>query len=312
MYMKNRLLTILIAAGLSLCCLSCATTGTAKQTYPNITGSVTKIGRHDRAITDVPFAQMEKAGYTQGDIVRVVFKSGYTFTAPIVKNYEVPAGAFCVKKESSSGLLSFAVNYANISRIAGIAAGEQFTLTMMNKEGYRDELAARSLTYTHKREDFASDTIFANYREVTLNGAIAPKTLYRGSHPTKTKWVRAPYVSRLLEEAGIQTIVNIGDTQDALTNEYLTSSNELASSYYKTLVDKQQVICLGVNRNYTEDLFMDGIVKGLTFMAHNPPPYYFHCTEGKDRTEFMGILLGMLMGADTQVVYDDYMESFAN
>ncbi|MGP1593812.1 MAG: tyrosine-protein phosphatase [Treponema sp.] len=312
MYMKNAALKVLTTAIVCLCCISCATTGTHQKTYPGITGTVTKIGRHDRAMTDISFAKMEEAGYAQGDMVYVAFKNGYTFTAPIVKNYEVPAGSFCVKKESSSGLMSFAVNYANISRITGITAGEPFTLTMVKKAGYLEELTSRYITYTHKREDFASDAVFANYREVTLNGVIAPKTLYRGSHPTKTKWARAPYVSRLLEEAGIQTIINIGDTPEALTKEYLASSNEFASAYYKKLVDNQHVLSLGINRNYTEDAFMTGIVQGLTFMAHNPAPYYFHCTEGKDRTGFMGILLGMLMGADMQVVYDDYMESFIN
>lgn len=312
MYMKNAALQVLTAAVVCLCCISCVTTGTAKKTYPDITGTVTKIGRHDRAMTDIPFTKMEEAGYAQGDMVRVAFKNGYTFTAPIVKAYEVPAGAFCVKKESSSGLMSFAVNYADFSRISGITAGEPFVLTMSKKAGYLDELNTRHITYTHKREDFATDSIFANYREITLNGVIAPKTLYRGSHPTKTKWARAPYVSRLMEEAGIQTVVNLGDTPEALKNEYLASTNEFASAYYSTLFENGQVISLGVNRNYTEDVFMAGIVKGLTFMAHNPPPYYFHCTEGKDRTGFMGILLGMLMGADMQAVYDDYMESFVN
>lgn len=312
--MYKKVITGKLLAAVIMCfsVLSCATSGSVKKAYGEIAGNVEKIGRHDRAVTDILFSKMEEAGYTYGDIIRVVFQNGYTFTAPIVKNYEVPTGSPCVKKESSSGYVSFAINYADISRIGSIKAGDKFILSMIKKSGYQKELNSRHLTYSHKRDDFESDYIFANCREITFDGVIAPKTLYRGSHPTKTKWARAPYVSQFMEKAEIKTVINIGDSKESLQNDYLSDSNEFASRYYKSLFENNSVICLAINRNYTEDAFMSGIVKGLTFMANNPPPYYFHCTEGKDRTGFMGILIGALMGAKTESIYSDYMESFVN
>ena len=47
-------------------------------------------------------------------------------------------------------------------------------------------------------------------------------------------------------------------------------------------------------------------------MIKNEGPYLIHCTEGKDRAGFMGVLLGALMDADKEAIVEDYMQSYVN
>ena len=62
---------------------------------------------------------------------------------------------------------------------------------------------------------------------------------------------------------------------------------------------------------FTED-FAQSIAGGLSFLAHNEPPYCVHCTEGKDRAGFATMLMAALMGATLEEITDDYMLSFRN
>ena len=47
-------------------------------------------------------------------------------------------------------------------------------------------------------------------------------------------------------------------------------------------------------------------------MAWAEGPYLIHCTEGKDRTGFVCMLLEALCGATYQEIKDDYMLTFRN
>ena len=58
--------------------------------------------------------------------------------------------------------------------------------------------------------------------------------------------------------------------------------------------------------------FKDKIAKGFTALAENDGPYLVHCTEGKDRTGFVCMLLEALCGATYEELVDDYMITYAN
>ena len=53
-------------------------------------------------------------------------------------------------------------------------------------------------------------------------------------------------------------------------------------------------------------------IRGFTAMAEKDGPYLVHCTEGKDRTGFVCMLIEMLCGASYQEIVDDYMISYDN
>ena len=73
-------------------------------------GKVTAIEKYGHAVTDIAFADMQKAGYEHGDIVTVRFDNGYTFSAPVVANYDVDKGAFLVRTNHAGGFIAACIN----------------------------------------------------------------------------------------------------------------------------------------------------------------------------------------------------------
>ena len=64
--------------------------------------------------------------------------------------------------------------------------------------------------------------------------------------------------------------------------------------------------------NFGSEEFRGKIAAGLTVMAQHEGPYLIHCTEGKDRTGFVCMLLEALCGAGYGEIRDDYMITYAN
>ena len=67
-----------------------------------------------------------------------------------------------------------------------------------------------------------------------------------------------------------------------------------------------------MNMNYAADEFRMKIADGFTAMSEMDGPYLVHCTEGKDRTGFVCMLLEALTGASYQEIVDDYMLTYDN
>ena len=273
-------------------------------------GKVTAIEKYGHAVTDIAFADMQKAGYEHGDIVTVRFDNGYTFSAPVVANYDVDKGAFLVRTNHAGGFIAACINYGKLNVKANVGVGSELTVSMKEKAGYREQYALRALARTDKRSDYASDEAFANFRCVSL-GSIGKNILYRGSHPAKKGWTRAPYASSLMERAKIKTVVDMSDSREELAS-YLDPSNPQYSAYYASLDITGSVVCLSMSIDFSDDLFAAGIVGGLRFMTIHEGPYYLHCIEGKDRTGFIMILLESLMGASKEEAMRDYMQSYVN
>ncbi|MFC2387394.1 tyrosine-protein phosphatase [Treponema socranskii] len=314
------MLSIFAAALLFASCASAPKTaaeGKAPEAKPAQTpewktfrGKVTAIEKYGHAVTDIAFADMQKAGYEHGDIVTVRFDNGYTFNAPVVANYDVDKGAFLVRTNYAGGFIAACINYGKLNVTANVGVGSALTVSMKQKAGYREQYALRSLTGTDKRNGYASDEAFANFRCVSL-GSIGKNILYRGSHPAKKGWTRAPYASSLMEKAKIKTVVDMSDSRNELTS-YLDPSNPQYSAYYASIDKAGGVVCLSMNMDFTSDIFAAGIIGGLRFMISHEGPYYLHCNEGKDRTGFIMILLESLMGASKEEAMRDYMQSYVN
>ena len=90
----------------------------------------------------------------------------------------------------------------------------------------------------------------------------------------------------------------------ANTDDYL--------EYYRNLYEMGNVIAVDLSGNFYSEEFAYSIAEGLTFLAKNEPPYCIHCTEGKDRTGYVAMLLEALMGATVDEIINDYMLSFYN
>jgi hypothetical protein len=282
----------------------------AQTEYPEFSGTVTEVKKYGHTVTDIVVEEMFAAGYALGDILTVRFGNGYTFDAPLVLAYDVEREQYLLRTEYGDGFVAACINYGDLAKEAKVGVGDTISLSMKLKAGYLAKFELRQLQRSDQRADYASDAVFANFREIK-NGNIAGGILYRGSHPTKTEWPRAPYASTLMEKAGIATVINMSDNEEELEG-YLNPANPDASAYYRGRYGQNAVICLSMGMTYTDPVFIEKIVTALRFMISHPAPYYLHCNEGKDRTGFIAILLEALMGASQEEVTADYMLSYVN
>ena len=185
-----------------------------------------------------------------------------------------------------------------------LASDKQYTYDEINKK-YK----ALKLKYSKNREDYPSDEIFANFRNVKV-GNIKEGILYRGASPIDNSMGRAKYVCKLIEEVGVKFDVNLTDNDETIKRHF--SKNDFASYFYKTLYDNGKTILLHMNTNYRDQKYHDRVVKAMIAMSKNEGPYYIHCVEGKNRTGFVLAVIEGLAGASYEEIVKDHMITFAN
>lgn len=168
---------------------------------------------------------------------------------------------------------------------------------------------ALHLKYSRNREDFSSDIVFANFRNVKL-GNIKEGILYRGASSIDNSYGRAKYVDKLIAEAGVKFDVDLTDNDEKIKKHF--AKKDFASNYFKSLYESGKTICLHMNTNYREQKYHDRIVKAMVAMSKNEGPYYIHCVEGKNRTGFLLAVIEGLAGASYEEIVKDHMITFAN
>ena len=134
-------------------------------------------------------------------------------------------------------------------------------------------------------------------------GDIAEGVLYRSSSPVNPELGRNTYRRTPWSAAGIQTVLNLADSQ-----EVMEAYEGYADTYYATL----NVVALDMGVDFAAEDFNAKLKTGLEYLIANEGPYLIHCNEGKDRAGFVSALLEALMGATVEEIKADYMTSFEN
>ncbi len=228
---------------------------------------------------------------------------GEVITAPYATTYgDVDRGSVLVR--ISGGHVLIAVNYGNCSKTYGLELGNEIAIKLLEKGSYKEELEIRHLVRTDVREDYISNEIFANFREIDM-GNIKSGLLYRSSHPSIDD-PRAPYAAEFVKAAGIQTVINLSDSDEELATN--CSYNE----YYKSIMENGNLINLNMGVDLLSDEFAQKLQKAFLFIIEKNPPYLVHCVEGKDRAGMISALLGAIMDATTEEIYKDYVISYEN
>lgn len=270
--------------------------------FASVSGTVAEVDKYGNVHTGISEADFVAEGFELGDML-LINMGDQSVQAPFVTTYgDVDRGNPLVRL--SGGHVAMALNYANFAKTYSLEVGSEVSFQLVEKGAYLEELEIRNLVRTDVREDYASDAIFANFREVTM-GEIAPKTLYRSCHPSIDD-PRAPYASLLIERARIKTVINLSDSNEELA-EFLAYSN-----YYASIKDTGNMINLNMGVDLLSDEFAAKLKKGLLFMLEKQPPYLVHCVEGKDRAGMTVAILGALMGATVDEIYADYVASYEN
>ncbi|WP_313577710.1 tyrosine-protein phosphatase [Lacrimispora sp.] len=252
--------------------------------------------------------------FQYGDIVDVSI-GGQFLEVPVCSSYsDVDSKKAVIVASSAEDKVNediiLAINLGSFADTYGTAVNDNVTIALSKKGGYLDEYEIRQLKRTNNRDDYSSDEVFANFREVTY-GSIAPGRLYRSSNPINPEIGRNQYAMRLTEAAGVKVIFNLSETAEEVTAHLGTDTNGNLA-YYKGLNDTGNVYAMGMGLDSQSEDFKQKLAVILREMSEKKGPYLIHCVEGKDRTGFVAALLEALMGAKYWEIKDDYMDSFVN
>ena len=110
--------------------------------------------------------------------------------------------------------------------------------------------------------------------------------------------------------SGVNCVLDLADNDEKISG-YM-ESDDFDSPYFASLYNSGKVIPVALPSNYHDDEFNRRLCEGITKMISSDGPYLIHCTEGKDRTGFVCLLLGALAGGSYQELKDDYMVTYYN
>ena len=218
--------------------LSLALSASAAETeYPTLEGGVTEIQKYGNIVLDIDPADLKDGGYTYGDLLTVTV-NGTGYDMPLCTNYsDVDTGALVLR--DSEGVLIAAINMGDFATSNGLAAKvtaedgsytwefpegqslESITVSISMKEqgGYYDQYLIHQLTRTDERADYASDAVFANFRNVAV-GDLGENAFFRSSSPVNNELGRASYADDLAEAGGIQAVMNLADSNELIEGDF--------------------------------------------------------------------------------------------
>ena len=294
--MKKHIAQILVFL-LSLCMVP------AMAEVVTIDARVVRINKYGHAKLDITEADFTGAGFDLGDTVTVTSGS-YTGDMPVFNGYYADRGNCMLRIDPYEGDIGLCVNYGNFSEMTGVGAGDSVTIAMKEKGGALATQEVNNLIYSGDRADFASDAVFANFRPVEEG------VLYRSASPIDNKTNRAHYTDSLIQEVGVQTVMNMANSSETIAA--LIAAEDFDSPYYRDLFETGKVFALEMAIDFASEDFAAGIVQGFSFLAEGNTPYLVHCLEGKDRTGFAIMMLEALMGWNEAQIVDDYMLTYAN
>ncbi len=250
-------------------------------------------------------------GFKYGDSVKVEFSNGYVMDdLPYYNGYYVDAGEPLLVAYPGYDYIKAALNYGDdLWDIAALSESDTAAVTLISHGTFLDVQEARDIHYFDEREKYDTDEIFANFRNVQV-GNLRENVLYRSASPCDNQHNRAHFVDRLIEAAGVNCIVNLSDNESKI--EGYLAAEDFNSPYFLSLYQNGKVLLLSMNMNYTSDEFKSKLASGLSQMAGMEGPYLVHCTEGKDRTGFVCILLEAFAGASYEEIVADYMLTYDN
>ena len=268
-------------------------------------GKIVSYNEFGAAMLSFTSADMEKAGFTLGDVITITVK-GQDIEMPYYDGFYALNGVYlCVAYPTYPSVCFTANNIGLPAELRGLE-GQRVVVRMKEKGGMADVQEALSMEYGFDRKEYSSDEVFANAREVNA-GNIAPGVLHRTSSPFSDEICRSIYVSQYLDQNQVKTVLNLADTEEKMTSYY-----DAMPPYSRKLWDNEDVILCPLKADPMADDFIDHVVAALKELPSRPAPYGVHCVEGKDRTGYVCALLEGLCGATYEEIITDYLKTYEN
>ena len=272
---------------------------------PMLKGIISMYNEYDGAMLDFTEADMEKAGFTLGDLISLTLDDN-TFVMPYYDGYYTRGGEYLLVAYPTYPSICFTASNTGLPPEQRDLVGHAVTVRMKEKGGCLDVQTAMSMTYSNDRNDYPSltDTEFANARAVKA-GNIASGVLYRSSTPFSNEINRAYYVSGYLESEKVTTVLNLADTEEKMLTYDMPT-------YSRTLWNAGNVILCPLKADPTANDYNEQLIAALKELPSRPAPYVVHCIEGKDRTGYVCALLEGLCGATYEEIVTDYLITYDN
>ncbi len=304
--------------------LACSAAGCAKKKKLKVTGRVTRdigfVGMSNPISHEEEFGgiyikitidDFNDMGFKYGDSVDLTFSNGFEMKdIPYYNGYYTAVGEPLLVAYPGYPFIRAGINNGDdLWEIAGVDETCECDIELNSEGKYIDIQNARDIHYEDDREKFPSDEAFANFRSLT-GGKLKEGIIFRSASPCDDQHNRAGYVDDLIEKAGVRFIVNLADNEEKIQG-YIDSDG-FSCDYFLSLYEEGNVIPLAMNANYGSEAFRKKAADGLTAMSLNDGPYLVHCTEGKDRTGFICLLIEALAGASYEEIVSDYMITYDN
>lgn len=255
--------------------------------------------------------EFNNLGFEYGDSLNITFSNGYeVLDLPYYSGYYNKAGEPLLVGYHGYKYIDLCITFGDRMWEEGnFKEGDTANIYLNQKAKFLNNQKLMDITYTDNRNDYSSDEVFANFRNVNTS-FIKDNILYRGASPIDNKHNRAKYANELMEKANIQYAIDLSDTEEDLKKHF--AKDDFKSDYYKTLYDNKKISLSIMSPNYKSEAFTKMVVKVMTDMSKNDGPYYVHCVEGKDRTGFLCMIIEGLAGASYEEIIADYMKTFEN
>lgn len=279
--------------------------------------AIKEITKRGNVLLDTTFDDMKANDMEIGDLITVIINEA-SYDIPIGTSYtDVDSGDMICRFDLEDNKVTLAVNWGNFALEAGIGEMESIeadpgyqwnTVTeevgfiLKEKKGYLDEYNARNLERSNVREDYPdlTDEEYANFRAIDVTG-IRKNILYRSSSPLDPSANRAEYAMKAMENAGIQSALNLHDSY-----EEMRSYDAYSDSYYANCT----IFNPEMSYDYTSEEFSQKVKDCLLFIIDQEGPYLIHCKEGKDRTGILCAVIECFAGATAEEIKEDYMLTY--
>ena len=308
--MKNKALKI-TAALLALLCVLGALSACRKKT-PAVSGlGVIHEPEFGGVYIKITIDDFNAKGFEYGDSVKLEFSNGYVLDdLPYYNGYYTLTGSPLLIAYPGYDYVKAAINNSDdLWVVAGLKDTDTASVTLCESGKYAAIQNARNISYYDERERFESDEVFANFRNITV-GNIKPGVVYRSASPCDNQHNRATYTDALTRQAGVRCILDLADSDEKI-QKYI-GSDGFACNNFLAIYNDGGVIPLALNMNYSSAEFKAKVADGLVKMTGKDGPYLIHCTEGKDRTGFVCLLIEAVCGAGYDEIVDDYMITYDN
>ena len=278
---------------------------------PNVTAGIMKDEEFGGILIDMGIEEFNSHGFDFGDSVKVSFENGETLNdIPYYSGYYTAIGELLLCGYPGSANVAVKRSYGDDTWEEFTGPGiDSVTVTLMEKGKYLDIEELYNLTYSDDRNDYGSDSIFANFREIE-GGKLKKNTFYRSASPCDNQHNRAKYANALSEENNIGFVINMSDSEEKYISHREKEGFE--SFYYDSLYNDGKVCLLSLTANYMSPDYTEKLSGAFLNMAEEEKPALIHCVEGKDRTGFACTLLLALADASAEEIVKDYMITYDN